>query len=181
MPLRNRTALITGGSRGIGKGIAKDWRTKACASPFPIAPIKPPPSHAALAAGARRRMFCRRSRRHRSRKIQFLVDKVVERFGRLDILVNNVGEFNWKTVAETVASTNGNNHRLKSAQRVLRQQGRRCPRCAASTGDASSISARSAPNAHSARAPFPLMPPRRPPSFPFRARWRSKKPRTASP
>ena len=34
-------------------------------------------------------------------KVQFLIDTVVERFGRLDILVNNVGEFNWKPVAET--------------------------------------------------------------------------------
>ena len=34
-------------------------------------------------------------------KVQFLIDAVLERFGRLDILVNNVGEFNWKPVAET--------------------------------------------------------------------------------
>jgi 3-oxoacyl-[acyl-carrier protein] reductase len=34
-------------------------------------------------------------------QVQVLIEKVVERFGRLDILVNNVGEFNWKPVAET--------------------------------------------------------------------------------
>lgn len=34
-------------------------------------------------------------------KVQFLVDTVVERYGRLDILVNNVGAFNWKPVIET--------------------------------------------------------------------------------
>src|SRR5580704_2238787 len=36
-------------------------------------------------------------------KVQFLIDAVLERFGRLDILVNNVGEFNWKLVADTSA------------------------------------------------------------------------------
>jgi len=34
-------------------------------------------------------------------KVQFLVDTVAERFGRLDILVNNVGEFRWRPVADS--------------------------------------------------------------------------------
>jgi 3-oxoacyl-[acyl-carrier protein] reductase len=34
-------------------------------------------------------------------KVQFLVDAVMGRFGRIEILVNNVGEFNWKSVIET--------------------------------------------------------------------------------
>ena len=34
-------------------------------------------------------------------KAQFLMDTVAERFGRLDILVNNVGEFRWRPVAES--------------------------------------------------------------------------------
>ena len=34
-------------------------------------------------------------------KSSFLVDTVVERYGRLDILVNNVGEFRWRLLAES--------------------------------------------------------------------------------
>jgi 3-oxoacyl-[acyl-carrier protein] reductase len=36
-----------------------------------------------------------------SDKVQFLADTAAERFGRLDILVNNVGTFYWKAVVET--------------------------------------------------------------------------------
>jgi 3-oxoacyl-[acyl-carrier protein] reductase len=34
-------------------------------------------------------------------KVSYLINVVVERFGRLDILVNNVGEFRWKLVADS--------------------------------------------------------------------------------
>lgn len=36
-----------------------------------------------------------------SASVQSLADSVAKRFGRLDILVNNVGEFNWRPVFET--------------------------------------------------------------------------------
>ena len=36
-----------------------------------------------------------------SAKARFLIDTVVERCGRLDILVNNVGEFRWKLLADS--------------------------------------------------------------------------------
>jgi len=94
--------VVTGGSRGIGKGIA-----------------------AALGRGGARLAIAYRSNKSAAQntlrqlqlagiecfavqadvtdpaKASFLVDKVVERYGRLDILVNNVGEFRWKLLAES--------------------------------------------------------------------------------
>lgn len=102
MSLRNRTALITGGSRGIGKGIALglgregvriaiSYRSNKTAAQNTLRQIQ--------AEGAE--CFAVEADATDPQKVQFLVEKVNERFGRLDILVNNVGEFNWKLVSET--------------------------------------------------------------------------------
>ena len=102
MPLRDKVALITGGSRGIGKGIAQGLAREGVRIAISY-------RHNKAAAQVTLRSvqsfgvecFAVEADATDADKVQFLVDKVVERFGRLDILVNNVGEFNWKTVAET--------------------------------------------------------------------------------
>ncbi|MFZ0580864.1 MAG: SDR family oxidoreductase [Candidatus Acidiferrales bacterium] len=102
MPLRQKTALITGGGRGIGKGIAEglaregvriaiSYRINKTAAQNTLRQLQ--------AQGAE--CFAVEADATDAEKVQFLIDTVVERFGRLDILVNNVGEFNWKPVAET--------------------------------------------------------------------------------
>jgi NAD(P)-dependent dehydrogenase (short-subunit alcohol dehydrogenase family) len=102
VPLRQRTALITGGSRGIGKGIAQglaaegvriaiSYRANKTAAQNTLRQLQ--------AQGAE--CFAVEADATDPEKVQFLADKVLERFGRLDILINNVGEFNWKLVAET--------------------------------------------------------------------------------
>jgi len=104
VPLRNRAALITGGSRGIGKGIAQglaqegvriaiSYRTNKTAAQATLRTLQ--------AQGAE--CFAVEADATNPEKVQFLLDAVLERFGRLDILVNNVGEFNWKLVADTSA------------------------------------------------------------------------------
>jgi 3-oxoacyl-[acyl-carrier protein] reductase len=104
VPLRNRTALITGGSRGIGKGIAQglaqegvriaiSYRTNKTAAQATLRILQ--------AQGAE--CFAVEADATNPEKVQFLIDAVLERFSRLDILVNNVGEFNWKLVADTSA------------------------------------------------------------------------------
>jgi 3-oxoacyl-[acyl-carrier protein] reductase len=104
VPLRNRTALITGGSRGIGKGIAQglaqegvriaiSYRANKTAAQATLRTLQ--------AQGAE--CFAVEADATNPEKVQFLMDAVLERFGRLDILVNNVGEFNWKLVADTSA------------------------------------------------------------------------------
>lgn len=101
VPLQQRAALITGGSRGIGKGIAQglareglrlaiSYRANKTAAQNTLKQLQ--------AHGAE--CFAVEADSTDPHKVQFLIDKVLERFGRLDILVNNVGEFNWKPVAE---------------------------------------------------------------------------------
>jgi len=100
--LHHRTVLITGGSRGIGKGIAIclgregarvaiSYRSNKTGAQNTLRQLQ--------ADGAE--CFAVEADATDPQKVQFLVEKVTERFGRLDILVNNVGEFNWKLVAET--------------------------------------------------------------------------------
>ena len=102
MPLVNRVALITGAGRGLGKGIALS-----------------------LAAEGMRLAICYRGNRtaaqQTARQVQGrgaealvlqadvtaptqaarLVAGTVKHFGRLDVLINNVGEFGWGTVVDT--------------------------------------------------------------------------------
>jgi 3-oxoacyl-[acyl-carrier protein] reductase len=102
LSLRQRAALVSGGSRGIGKGIAMglaqagarvaiSYRSNKAAAQNTLREMQ--------AAGAE--CFAVEADVTDAGKVQFLADTVVERFGRLDILVNNVGAFNWKPVIET--------------------------------------------------------------------------------
>jgi NAD(P)-dependent dehydrogenase (short-subunit alcohol dehydrogenase family) len=102
LPLSERVALVTGGSRGIGKGIALGLAREGVRIAISYR------SNKAAAQNALRQLqergaecFAVEADSGDPAKVGFLVEKVVERFGRLDILVNNVGEFNWKPVAET--------------------------------------------------------------------------------
>ncbi len=102
MTLGRKTALVTGGSRGIGKGIALGLAQEGALLAISYRSSK------AAAQGTLRELQARGAECFAVEadatvpaQVQVLIDKVVERFGSLDILVNNVGEFNWKPVAET--------------------------------------------------------------------------------
>jgi NAD(P)-dependent dehydrogenase (short-subunit alcohol dehydrogenase family) len=102
VPLRQRTALITGGSRGIGKSIAQGLAREGARIAISYR------SNMTAAQNALRQMhtqgwecFAVEADATDPEKVESLIEKVVERFGRLDILVNNVGMFNWKPVIET--------------------------------------------------------------------------------
>jgi 3-oxoacyl-[acyl-carrier protein] reductase len=101
MSLRNRVALITGGSRGIGRGIAVRmaadgarvaiaYRSNKVAAQTTLRQLQ--------AAGADCvAIECDITDAARAEQ---LIKSVAERFGRLDVLVNNVGEFRWSTIAD---------------------------------------------------------------------------------
>jgi 3-oxoacyl-[acyl-carrier protein] reductase len=102
MSLRNRVALITGGSRGIGKGIAlrlaRDgarvaiaYRSNKTAAQQTLRQLQ--------TSGA----DCVAVETDISDpgRAEQLVRTVADRFGRLDVVVNNVGDFKWGTLGES--------------------------------------------------------------------------------
>jgi 3-oxoacyl-[acyl-carrier protein] reductase len=102
MSLRNRVALVTGGSRGIGRGIAtrlaKDgarvaiaYRSNKAAAQLTLRQLQ---------ANGVEGVAVETDISDPVRAEQ-LVKTVVERFGRLDVVVNNVGDFRWGTVSES--------------------------------------------------------------------------------
>jgi len=103
MSLRNRVAIVTGGSRGIGRGIAlrlaRDgariaiaYRANKTAAQLALRQMQ--------AAGSDC-VAVETDIRETGRPEQ-LVKTVADRFGRIDLLVNNVGDFRWGTLAESL-------------------------------------------------------------------------------
>ncbi len=102
MGLRNRVAIVTGSSRGIGKEIALAlgraglrvvvaFRTNKLGAQKALAELRAAGSEGlALATDVTD-----------AARVKDLVDGVVKQFGRLDVLVNNVGDFEWKPVVES--------------------------------------------------------------------------------
>jgi len=102
LSLRNRVALVTGASRGIGKEIALalgragarvaiSYRTNKLAAQKVADELR-----AAAAEGV---VFP--TDVTDPKRVEELVEAIVGRFGRLDILVNNVGVFEWKPLLES--------------------------------------------------------------------------------
>jgi NAD(P)-dependent dehydrogenase (short-subunit alcohol dehydrogenase family) len=81
-----RVVLVTGGAKGIGRGISERFLEEGATV---IACGREPPAEVPAAGGARAE-FIRADVRDRA-AVDALFDQVVERFGRLDVLVNNAG------------------------------------------------------------------------------------------
>jgi len=102
MSLRNRVALITGGTRGIGRGIAVKlaqdgarvaiaYRSNKAAAQQALRQLQ--------AAGAD--CVAVETDINDAARSEDILRTVADRFGRLDVLVNNVGDFRWGTLAES--------------------------------------------------------------------------------
>jgi len=102
LSLRYRVALVTGASRGIGKEIALtlgragmrvavSYHTNRQACQRVVSTLQSLGSEGlAIPTDVTD-----------PERVRELVSKVVRQFGRLDIVVNNVGEFKWKTVMDS--------------------------------------------------------------------------------
>jgi NAD(P)-dependent dehydrogenase (short-subunit alcohol dehydrogenase family) len=99
--LRGTAALVTGGDRGIGKGIATalaraggrvavNYRSGSELAAETVRELH------ALGADA----FAVRADVRSSAEVTAMIEQVAERFGRLDILVNNAGVQTWKPLLD---------------------------------------------------------------------------------
>ena len=90
--LENKTALITGASRGIGKGIAMEFAKQGCNVAFTYSAS----IEAANALEKELNSFGVKAKGYQSNAANFeaaqdLVKQVLEDFGTVDILINNAG------------------------------------------------------------------------------------------
>ena len=90
--LEGKTAIITGASRGIGKGIARTFAENGCNVAFTFSSSEGPANELAREL----EKIGVKSKAYKSDAAQFeeaekLVDQVLEDFGTVDILINNAG------------------------------------------------------------------------------------------
>jgi 3-oxoacyl-[acyl-carrier protein] reductase len=102
MSLVNRVALITGGSRGIGRGIAVRLAKEGARIAISYRSNKTAAQQALrqLQASGADCVAVETDVTDAARAEQ-LVQTVAERYGRIDIVVNNVGGFRWGALAES--------------------------------------------------------------------------------
>jgi len=91
MLLADRVAVITGGAKGIGRGIALKFAEEGCA--VAIADISLKEANDTLTEATKRgkeglALPCDVTN---SQQVRTTVDKVISKFGKIDILVNNAG------------------------------------------------------------------------------------------
>lgn len=99
---QRRVALVTGGSRGIGAEIALSLGRggAAVAIAYHTNHIAAQRVEGRLRALGTDALSCQTDVTDRGR-VQALVQSVVQHFGRLDILINNVGDFKWNEVVDS--------------------------------------------------------------------------------
>lgn len=126
MDFSGRTVLVTGGGKGVGKGISE--RFLAAGANVAICGRNPPES---LPAVDGREAFFIACDVRRYEELAALVDAVVERCGRLDVLVNNAGGAPYAEAAsasprfhESIIALNLTSalHAAQLANRVMQQQ-----------------------------------------------------------
>jgi NAD(P)-dependent dehydrogenase (short-subunit alcohol dehydrogenase family) len=89
--LKDKVAVITGGAKGMGKGIALKFAEEGCNVVVTDIDIDAAQSVADEIEGLGRRPIAAKMDITKSPEIEEMTAKVIEEFGKIDILVNNAG------------------------------------------------------------------------------------------
>ena len=101
MKLADKVAIVTGGSKGIGEGIARVFHSEGAKVVIASRGAEEGQRMAEqLGAAAGQALYLPTDVRH-SASIQAMIQGAVKRFGKLDILVNNAGYHLSKNVEQT--------------------------------------------------------------------------------
>jgi 3-oxoacyl-[acyl-carrier protein] reductase len=91
MLLENRVAIITGGTKGIGKGIALKFASEGCDVVVNARHIEDAREVADKIKALGRKSLEIKADVSRRAEVDAMVARTVEKFGKIDILVNNAG------------------------------------------------------------------------------------------
>jgi len=89
MLLSNRAAIITGGARGIGKGIALKFAEEGCSIVIADLIVNEAAKTVEEISKKGKKAFFIKCDVSDSRQVQNLIDQVIKKIGKVDILVNN--------------------------------------------------------------------------------------------
>src|SRR5262249_3352461 len=130
--LKGKVALITGGNKGIGKGIARAFAAEGASLALTARGRESLAATAAELTSPQTRVFAWPADVTDERQVAELFRRTMEHFGRLDILVNNAGAFDGGPLDEL--STDAWDRVLavnlrapflctREAMRIMKQQG----------------------------------------------------------
>ncbi|MBI4209609.1 MAG: SDR family oxidoreductase [Deltaproteobacteria bacterium] len=108
MKLKNRVAIVTGASRGVGRSVALALAREGCDIALAAKTVEPHPklpgtlgSVAQEVEALGRKALSIQTDVRFVDQIEAMVEKTVEAFGRVDILINNAGAAWWYNMEET--------------------------------------------------------------------------------
>lgn len=101
MRLKDKVAIITGSSKGIGEGIARIYHKEGSKVVIVGRNVDAGLKMARDLGSEKRRSIFIKTDVRKSQEIRDMINKTVKTFGKIDILVNNVGYHISKNVLET--------------------------------------------------------------------------------
>ena len=91
MLLADKAALITGGAKGMGRGMAVKFAEEGCAVAIADISMKEANELIAEISGKGGKAFAVKCDITSEQQVRETVGAVIDRFGKLDVLVNNAG------------------------------------------------------------------------------------------
>jgi NAD(P)-dependent dehydrogenase (short-subunit alcohol dehydrogenase family) len=133
LPLEGRIALVTGASKGVGKGIALELAREGCHVAVNYhSDVAGADATVSEIAALGRKGFAVQGNVGVSTEVDLMFSSVLQEFGRIDVIVNNAGVQTWKALLDLeeaewdrVIDTNLKGCFLCSqrAARLMKQQG----------------------------------------------------------